>query len=101
MIPPGTSSFPSAADAQALLAVGFARVGGLALRVDRLEDALARLRAAARGGAFQPPPALQRVLDVEPGQVPALVEQLGWPRRPDGLHDRPARRGARPARRGA
>ncbi len=95
------ASFPRAGDPDALLPMGYARVGARAVRLDRLEDALARLRAAARAGPFAPPPALTRVLGVTPEELPELVIALGWPRRADGLHVRAPQREPRRARRSA
>ncbi len=85
----GAASFAFAGDPTALLPMGYAAAGPRALRQDRLEEALARLRAAANAGPFAPPPAVARVLELEPEALPAVVEALGWPRRPDGLHIRP------------
>lgn len=89
LIPPDAPSFPWSGPPDPLLSVGFVAAGRWALRVDRLEDALARLRGAAREGPFLPPPALTRVLGVEEAELPELIAALGWPRRADGRHLRP------------
>jgi hypothetical protein len=95
-------SFRYAGDAAALLPLGYAPLAGRAVRVDRVETALARLRATSREGAFEAPESLVGLLEIEPDELAAVVEALGYPRRPDGLHVRPRPAGRpRPARRSA
>ena len=71
---------------QAWLAAGFPVIRGRALRVDVLERALARLRAASRAGASEPPPEIAAWFSLPEAELPELAASLGFgapaPRRP-------------------
>lgn len=97
---PAGASVQRALEPSAYLAMGYAAVGGRAIRVDALERALARLRGLAREGPFLPPAEIASWLDLPEAELPDLVSALGWPRREDGRHVRPAPSRAR-ARRSA
>ncbi len=98
--PPGASSFAVAgAVAQDwLVAIGYPRVGPLAVRVDLLERVGARLRGLGRRGAFTVPDELMSWLGCSREALAGLLDALGYWR--DGDQWRPPRSGPRaPARR--
>ncbi len=102
--PPGRVSVAAAADVADGFyeAVGFRRLGTVAVRVDMLERFALRLRQLARegGGRFTLPPEALSPLGLGAADAPALLAALGY--RPDGgggdMVFRPVRR-PRPQRR--
>ena len=81
-------------------ALGFAVIGGWALRPDRFERLTAAARRAARRGPFVADAALAAAAGVDPSLLPALLEALGYRVVRDGASARflaPARRRRRPA----
>ena len=59
--------------------LGYGVLGGLLVRVDLLEELAFRLRRLARHGSFEAPAALLDLLGVEPQQLDALVQAMGYP----------------------
>ncbi len=63
------------------MAIGFRVLGGMALRVDRLERLAAAARKRARGGPFAADAVLAGAAGIERARLAPLLEELGYRRR--------------------
>jgi ATP-dependent RNA helicase SUPV3L1/SUV3 len=82
--PPGRVSVPAENPAAFYEAVGYRRLGGLAIRLDMLERFAAELRKLARQGAIAPPPAWRQQLGIGAEDLNKVIEALGYAARRDG-----------------
>jgi len=72
--------------------MGYPRLGGRAVRVDRIEQTAAHLRGLERKGPFELPVEACAWLGCDATDLPAIVSDLGYRRRHDGLFVRRRRR---------
>ncbi|HMA49320.1 MAG TPA: helicase-related protein [Magnetospirillaceae bacterium] len=76
--PPGRVSLPADHPAAYYEAVGYRRLGGLALRLDMLERFAAELRKLARSGPISPPAAWMSQLGIGSEDMSQLIEAMGY-----------------------
>jgi ATP-dependent RNA helicase SUPV3L1/SUV3 len=93
--PPGRVSLPADHPAAYYEAVGYRRLGKLALRLDMLERFAAELRKLARSGPISPPAAWMSQLGIGPEDMSQLIEAMGYKPKRDGdivtFHNAPRR----------
>jgi len=75
--------------------MGYPRLGDRAVRVDRIEKLAAHTRSLASKGPFELPIAACEWLGCDAADLPAIVSDLGYRRRRDGLFVRRRRRRGR------
>jgi ATP-dependent RNA helicase SUPV3L1/SUV3 len=82
--PPGRVSLPAGHPAAYYEAVGYRRLGRLALRLDMLERFAAELRKLAREGPISPPADWISQLGIGPADMSELIEAMGYKPKRDG-----------------
>jgi len=82
--PPGRVSLPAEHPAAYYEAVGYRRLGRLALRLDMLERFAAELRKLAREGPISPPAAWMSQLGLSSEDMSQLIEAMGYKPKRDG-----------------
>jgi ATP-dependent RNA helicase SUPV3L1/SUV3 len=76
------------------LACGYLPAGPRAVRLDRLERAVAVVSRLSRAGPFAPPRELPSIFGCRPEEVPAVLAAIGYVEK-DGRFERRSRAGAR------
>jgi ATP-dependent RNA helicase SUPV3L1/SUV3 len=76
--PPGRVAVAAEAPSAFYEAVGFRRLGGLAIRLDMLERLSAELRKLARQGPLTPPAQWQNMLGISAPELENLIAALGY-----------------------
>ena len=82
--PAGRVSLPADHPAAYYEAVGYRRLGALAIRLDMLERFAAELRKLAREGPISPPAPWMSQLGIGPEDMSLLIEAMGYKPRRDG-----------------
>ena len=92
--PPGRVSVAASAPAAFYEAIGYRRLGGLAIRLDMLERFAAELRKLARLGPVAPPAPWLSQLGIGTEDINKLIEALGYAPKREGdlVTFRPGRR---------